>query len=362
MSNNSQIWKFSWNPSGYFLEKNFIDLSKKYINNEIYLNHTYFNTNRFTIYSILTDGTKRFYNIHTTIQADTDFLFVGLDTELSKIAGTNIYSKLKLVSVRVQSLNEVYVDCTFIADVIDYSSIGQDLNKDSNVEHNALILKENLIVPEGIINSIQVNTFSGEFGSISKEEVLFNNNSINLNNELEITKTGLIVTQEVDPIVFGSENYNVSFHPETKSVNLKSGYKREGILFRGPKFEDIPVYGIPVILEDDKTQFGFVPWFSIDAENKGVKLGNININDSTIFKDNKFDFGKNYISASMTMCGVPFIVTDRATNMVDLFGGIIKINLTNKDVIMNGFTFNPSFFSSILQMQRDILFLKSKIN
>jgi hypothetical protein len=360
MSKANQIWKFSWNPSGYYTENNYIDLSKKYLNNEIYLNHTYFNDKRFVIYSYLSDKTKRFYNIHTTLQANTDFLFVGLDEELTKIAGTNIYSKLKMVSLRVQELNEVYVDCTFIADVIDASSIGQDLSTNSDVEHKSLTLKENLVVPKGIIDTLQVNSFNGSFGNISKDEIKLVSSTLNLNDELFISKSGLITDN--DKVQFGSEKYNISFHPETKSVTLKAGDKREGILFRGPQLENIPVYGIPVILSDDKTKLSFVPWLCLEPDNKRIKLGNININDSSFLQDNKFEFAKDYIKASMTICDVPFITVDREKNFINIFNDVIKINLTTKDVIMNGFTFNPSFFSSILQMQRDINFLKSKIN
>ena len=213
-----------------------------------------------------------------------------------------------------------------------------------------------------MIKTLSMDSATGDFGLISKEEIKLKSNSMNLNDQIKLSKTGLIVTEEIETITIGSDNYNINFNPETKSVSLKSGYKREGVLFRGPKLEEVPVYGIPVILEDDKSKFGFVPWFSIDPVIKGIKIGNLNVNDSSILKDNKFDFAKKYVSASITMCDIPFITIDRESNMINLFGGIIRINLSNKDVIMNGFTFNPSFFSSILQMQRDINLLKSKIN
>jgi len=361
MNKTNQLWKFSWNPSGYFIEKIKIDLSKKYVNNEFYLTHTYFNTNKFLAYSYLADNKKKFYNVHTSLQDNTDFLFTGLDEELSKLAGTNVYSRLKLISSRVQELNEINIDCTFLADVIEASSIGQDVNKTSDVEHKSLTLKETIVAPEGIFNSIKSNFIDGDFGVLSKDKMELNSSSLNLNNELLISKSGLIINKDQN-IKLGSENYNVSFNTSTKSATLNVGEKREGILFRGPKFDNIPVYGIPVILSDDKTRLGFVPWLSIEPEQKRIKVGNININDSTLFQDNNFDFAKNYKKATMTICDTPFITIDRESNMVNLFNGIIKINLSTRDVIMNGFTFNPSFFNSILQMQRDINFLKSKIN
>lgn len=360
MKNTNQLWKYTWNPQGYFETEIKIDLTKKYKNNTFTLNHTFFKSKDCKLYTYTSSGNKKFYNCHEELKDNTDFLFSNKDDDLSKLCGSSIYSRIKLISTRVIDLTEVYCDCYFVADAIDPSTFNQDLHQEAEVKHKSLNLTDYLIVPKATINELISNKLSGDWGNINKDNVTIKT-GINING-VYISDTGLLYETSDKNISFGEENYKIEFDKKVKNAFISVGNKRTGLLFRGPKtLEEVPVFGIPVILGDDKTRWSFVPWFTLDAQNKGIKLGSININDKVIIKDNEVILGKDSDSFVIKLDTYNFITYNKALNEVSVLDGAIKINVITKQVSFNNITLDQNFMNTITQMQRDIQDLKRRI-
>ena len=355
MKNTKQLWKYTWNPQGYLETDIKVDLSKKYKNNTFYLPHTFFHIKDFKLYSLQANGNKKFYNCHETLKDTTDFLFVNKDEDLSKLASIPIYSRVKLISNRVISLTEVFCDCYFVADVIDSALFNQELHQTAEVEHKSLTLSEVLVAPVAEVLSLQ-----GDWGTINKDKIeLHAETSIN---NISIEDSGILMKPSEKNIRFGEENFNVEFDKKTKNAFLSVGAKRKGVMFRGPQeISEIPVVGIPVILSDDRTRFSFVPWLTLDPNNKGIQVGAVNINNSTIITENEMLFAMNKDTFSIKLDTHDFLLYNKKNSLVSFFNGLIKVDLLNKKVSIQDFVIDSNFVTTFNQMKLDIQELKKKI-
>ncbi|HNQ19607.1 MAG TPA: hypothetical protein PKI46_00940 [Bacteroidales bacterium] len=361
MSITKQIWKYTWNPQGYFEEKIKIDLSKKHKNNTFSLNHTFFKGKDLALYSILETGEKKFYSCKNNMKDKPDFILTDLEEELSKLAGTPIYSKIKVISNRAIQLNEVFCDAYFVADTIDSKSFNQELNQEADVEHNSLSLKDYLLVPKATIDELISNSISGDWGELNKKNIKFNLDTININNT-SVSDKGISIEDSETNIKFGSDSYALEFDKNKGIAKFIIGKNREGIVIRGPKtLNDIPVFGIPVILEDDKTKLSFVPWLVLNPEKKGIKLGSLAINDSTYISDDYIMLGKDRSSLTIDLDEINLLLYVHREKTISLFDGALKVNLTTKEITFNNVTINDTFLKDFYRMQKDIQFLKNKI-
>lgn len=357
MANTQQIWKFSWNPSGYRLtnqELSTIGFSKGH---QFSLSHTFFSISDFFIY-YMAGSSKRYLKCHTSVLADTDILFIGKDESLSALLGKDVFSRIELVSDK--SIGKaLFYDYTAHCDVITFDSLGQELHKTADVEHKSITVQKVSTVKLSS-EETATNKVEGEFGNISKDKVTFLGELDS--KDCSLSKNGVLLKEVEKLFKIGNEFFNISFNRDKEVAFLQTGEEKEGVLFRGPnKIENVPVYGIPVILPDDPSRIAFVPWLSIDPNAEGIKIGSINIKDKTFITDTEAHFFKDSSKGLITISGKPFVEYDLSVNECYLFGGIIKVNLETKEVKVNGIVISESIFKEFTQIQRDITFLKSKL-
>jgi len=359
MGVTKQIWKFSWNPAGYPIEQFSTSTGTISVNPVIKLQHSYFKIEGFVAYTITKKGTKLFYKCNEIKVAGTDFLFNEQDITLSTLAGKSIYSSLKMCSSRVENLSNLIIECSYIADVIDADSLNQDLHQEASVEHKHLKVVS-LDSKQANIAEIESEMISGTWGELTPDSFVLNDSAqINGTN---ISKNGFESTFPVDSLNFGNKDFNVSFDVATKTAKLQVGEKRGGVLFHSlPDISQIPIYGIPVVLSDDRARLNFVPWFSLDPTNKGIKIGSLNIDENTLINKGSIDIAKKEVLCNITLCNDNFLSYNKQTGDVSIFNNLIFMNVITKKVVINGITFSTEFFNSISQMQRDIAFLKERI-
>lgn len=331
MSKKNQIWKYSWNPSGYFEQEIELDLSKKYVNDLISLPHKFFKTKDFGIYTKKKDGTKKYFTCIEGEASNSDFVFDGYDADLTKVAGFNVYSKIRLCSNKVANLNSVYVDCCFLADIVDYEDFGQSLNKDSDVNHKSLTLTESLNAPKAEVEEISSESISGDWGIISKKEVCFKK-PVSFDG-LSLKKNGIEV-KECENLVFGTETDNFSISFKRGYVSFFNKGKERMIFSVNNDISDIPYFGIPFIPSNSKATLTFVPWLSVDPNLKGIKMEGGRIGDSE-FSIGNISLNRDSETASIDLCSMPFVKAIKNKEFT-MFDGLIRVDLEKKEVFIKG--------------------------
>ncbi len=356
MNTTDQLWKFSWNPAGYKIADMPMDITNRKGGDYFSLNHTYFNIKDFNIYTVSSTGSKTYYKCHEKLLATTDFLFDKRDEILSNVAGVSVYSRIKVISTRATKLTKIFVDCNFLADVIDPSSFNQDLTQDSDVEHKSLTVKDKIVAPVGHFEEVK-----GMWGNINVSSTEIKSTSIKLGNTF-LSDSGYLIDSAESIVTLGKKNFNISFDEKNMTASLQVGAKRDGILIRGPKTaQEIPVFGIPVILSDDKTRWGFVPWLTLDPVNKGIKIGSLNVEDNSLLTSTSLEIGKTLSISTIKLNAMSFIDYNRDTGEVSMLDGMIKVNVITRSININGITIDGKLLPSILQLQKDVEYLKARV-
>ena len=173
MSNPTPIWKYTWNTSGYEPVAVTLNTLNNQISDVIKLPHSFFKQEGFQASYLTSEG---FYAPLSVGVEDSlsrvDILLFGLESELSRLAGAQIYSRIKLNSPLAINAS-LQISVVYVADAFDPAEFNQSLNQEANVTHKSLTVSDRIMTSEMVADSAEVDEFIGSFGKINATEINF---------------------------------------------------------------------------------------------------------------------------------------------------------------------------------------------
>jgi hypothetical protein len=348
-----QIWKLGWNPNGVREEGKLLDLTKINKLDEISLFHSYFIADYLKCYSI-ENTEKVYYKVHEILQEDTDILICGKDIDLSTIAMKPVYSRIKLISTRVSLLNSLYVDATYLADILNPDCFQQDLTPESDVTFNSITVQDALL-DRGTVKHLTVQTLEGEWGFATDDEFNVQAKKIRFKTH-SVEDDGF----HIDSNVFNTHmtNHHLQEIDGEQFVVYQYGVPIATIPFM-PPYERIPDYGIPVSLTDTKTKLQFVDFLKLDPEKNGIYTENLKIKDTVEISPDTSTFGKAQQPYTIKISDIRGI--EYHDGKLYIGNGAIVIDITTKAVTINGITIDNELLITLNTIKNDIAMLKEKV-
>lgn len=331
------IWKYSWNAGGYPAESFEIQTTQKRVGDFVYLPHTFFKGAGFAA-SIRVSDTVKSLSIGFGDDTSTDLTLADKQTDLSTLAGFDIYRKVRLNTARTCN-TVINCTCTFIADAFDPAEFGQSLHQSADVIHKSISVKT-ATADTAQIQQASVDTLDGSWGSVSKDHVTFAAEEIRFGQAV-LTKDSF---GSDDPFTLRSGSSRIKYDTDLKKwvmTNERSGVDAPIItLYASP--DDTPKYSIPVILASDPTSIQFVPWLSISPEDHAVimerlRVGELRISGTTITSD-----------TGMTLSSGPSNIVLSPDGTITI--GAVRFSSTEQAIKFGDVSINKELINTIITM------------
>jgi len=277
----STSWKYAWNPNGYGLETFEIDTSlyPYKVGDFLSLAHTYFKEEGFVIESIK-EG------VRSTLVRNKDYKLEAKDRGLSEIVGFDVYRKVGIVSEKM--LNTVLsITCVYLGDALDPSYFGQVLNKDADVEHKSIKVKNATVEGQAFIKKLHIeeDLQFPKLGNIKDDTFIFGSNKIKLNSGVSIDNEKIKTDSEEFGIITSDNYFTYDKNKKRWYVyNPRHGEKVPLATFYQSD-DSVRKFGIPVILENDPASLTTVSWLRIDPSKRLLVVENINCKELTVEKE-----------------------------------------------------------------------------
>ncbi len=350
-----QIWKFSWNSNGYRLEKIQFDISSYSKGEEIKLPHSFFLDEDFKCYVNDAVENKIYFNVDTELKEKTDILLKAKDLELSKLLNKNVYTRMLVVSDRVKQYSSVYLDMTVLGDIIDPDDFQQSLNPQSDVKFKSLTTEKIITDSLEVKDIFNISTMSGD---------LIEGNSSGLKLKVPVEhKKQLTLNEGIrskKELIIELEN-GITLTFDGVSCVINKGEITEKSILKSLSYDKIPVFGIPVILSDDKSTLNFVDFLKLLPDIKGIYTEGIQLNNKDLITSKNIVIGSNEDYFEIKICEFSFLKIDKQKKSALLFNGLIRFDLENNKVYINNIEISTNMQQEIAKMKRDIEVLKQKI-
>lgn len=269
------VWKCAWNPAGYEPAEEHIDTSKKAVGDTVRLPRSHFRADNFTAWALNPSG-QNYMLLKVLPYGSTgkaDVLLVGIDDELSRLAGVPIYSKIKLESKKALTSN-LKVLVRYVGDTIDPKDFNQSLNQDADVKHKSLTCEE--VETDELFANIEIETpkLSGVWGSISLDVTELQSPRLRVGS-LDITE---------ERVTLNSNKLCTKNGGELRFDGFRWRTTNEPLLSFSGDLTRIPDHGVPVAL-GNPTSYTFVPWFSIDPSERTVVVEKLRVGSTVLSEE-----------------------------------------------------------------------------
>lgn len=350
-----QTWKLSWTVNGIRAEEEEVTVNGQ---TSLRLNHSFFVSDSFKAYTKEENGEKKFLVVFPTDvdnQSVADIILSDVILDFNSVTGKTVYSKIVLQSDKAKSLEKFFVDVTYLGDILDPADFQQSLTPESDVSFNSITTQA--ITAE----EISVKKFK-TFNEIQGQLLSSQDNSLLLKVETEFRKKVTLKDALKVPANFSLQiGENDEIKIEENNIYINKGSHREQTLLKSLSLDKIPVFGIPVILADNKTVLNFVDFLKLAPEIKGIFTQGIKLSKTEKIVSSEIRLGETEDTFMFYLGGYVFLQINKETKKATMFNGLISFDLEKNEVEVNRIKIDTSFFEEIRSLRREVAALRAMI-